>query len=424
VCSSRFSSAHRWVPPVSWFAIVVSLTPLAAASERDPHADLVFLVDPDLSMDPGVRTTTSIARTLYRYDDALRPWDEDQDAPVGIAGRSLKVLLLDAPLASLALTFGHEVYGHGARAREQGLSPTYQFRLVQPYATLFGQHDVFSGEATFDRQGQEDRDLALVTGGIEADYRAAFWLTHDLVQHGGAHYGDMLLYAAARLSYATTLLGPGGQREPSNDVHNYVDLLQTRFNRWTQKDKDWIESRLSTAYAWNLLDPTLLFALYAVAVNHVVHGQRWTHAPLPTIGDVRFLPWPSVYLSPFGVEHQLDLFLGSDGVVVDTYGRVGSSRLASSAGAGMRVSGLKPTPFLRWGAHVDAWSQPETLTQERNVFDRPQRPGGNVGTEGTFALSPATGFVLGVGYKTRGYLPARPMDSGLHGYAGLRWSPP
>jgi hypothetical protein len=411
--------------PASCVAFVVGLTtPLAAANERDPRSDLVFLVDPDLSMDPGVRTTTSIARTLYRYDDAVRQWDQDQDAPAGIAARSLKVLLLDAPLASLAVTFGHEVYGHGARAREQGLSSTYQFRLVQPYATLFGQHDVLVGEATFERQGQEDRDFALVTGGIEADHRTAFWLTHDLVQHGGAHYGDLLLYATARLSYATTLLSPGGQREPSNDVHNYVDLLQTRFNRWTEKDQAWIESRLSTAYVWNLLDPTLLFAAYAVAVNHVAHGRRWTHAPLPSIGNVRFLPWSSVLLSPFGIEHQLDLFLERDGVVVDAYGRVGSSRLASSAGAGLRVSGLDPAPFLQWGAHLDVWSQPETLTRQRNVFDRPQRVGGNLGTEGTFALSPTTGFVLAVAYKTQGYLPARPMESGIHGYAGLRWAPP
>ncbi len=422
MCRSRSGPARLGIPQV--IAFVVSLTTLVSGGERDHHADRVFLIDPDLSMDPGVRTTTSLARTLYRYDDVLHGEEHDQDAPAAIAGRSLKVLLLDAPLASVAVIFSHEVYGHGARAREQGLSPTYQFRLVQPYATLFGQHDVLVGEATFERQGQEDRDLALVTGGIEADYRTAYWLTHDLVQHSGAHYGDLLLYATARLSYAATLLNPGGPREPSNDVHNYVGLLQTRFNRWTQKDKERIESRLSTAYVWNLLDPMLLFAAYAVVVDHVGHGRRWTHAPLPSVGEVRFLPWSSVTLGPFGLEHQLDLFLQSDGVVLDAYGRIGSSRLASSTGAGLRVSGLEPTPFLQWDAHIDAWSQPETLTQERNAFERPQRLGGNIGTETTFALSPTTGFVLAVAYKTRGHLPGRPLGNGMHSYAGLRWSPP
>jgi hypothetical protein len=324
----------------------------------------------------------------------------------------------------MALTFSHEVFGHGARSREQGLETTYHFRLVQPYRSFFGESAAMTGEARFGRQGQEDRDLALVTGGIESDFRAAHWLAHDLVLHRGAHYGDMIMYAAARLSYASSLLDPASASDPSDDVGNYVGLLQRRFNRWTDVDRRAIESRLRTAYLWNLADPTLFFAGYAVILGHVVEGRRWVAAPLPTAWGVTFLPRTSFALSPFGAEHALDLTLAHPKLTIDLQGRVGSSGLASHGGAGVRLSGLQPFPFLRWSSHVDLWTQPEILWKERNVFDRPNRLGGNIGTEGVFSLSPSTGFVLALAYKTSGYLPARPLHRGLYGYTGLSWSAP
>ena len=384
-----------------------------------------MLADPDLSMDPGVRSTTSLARLLYRYDEVIR--GEEQDAAIdqrvlGATSRSLKVAFIDLPLAMAVVTFSHEVFGHGGRAREQGLSASYQLGLVEPYRTIFGQ-DSLAGEASFDRQNQVDRDLALVTGGIEADYRTAYWINRDLVQcNGWTHYGDMLMYAVARLSYATSLLSPADHDASSNDVNNYVSLLQRRFNRWTPEQRRSIESGLSTAYAWNLVDPTLLFAGYAL-IEHVVHGTRRMQAPLPSAGDVEFLPWPSFALSPFGAEHAMTLFLAHDTTVFDLEGRVGTSGLASYGGAGFHVSGLRLTRFAQGRVDADVWTQPEILLEERNVFERPNRLGGNVAVEGTFSLSPSTGLVMALAYKTRGFLPGRPLDRGLYGYFGLTWAP-
>ena len=385
------------------------------------------MADPDLSMDPGARTTISLARILYRYDEVLRgePMAQPtEDRTLGVVGRSLKVVFLDAPIAAAVVTFQHEVFGHGGRAREQGLSPSYQFRLVEPYRTLFGQDGALAGEAFFERQGQVDRDIALVAAGIEADYRTAYWINRDLVQRGGwTHYGDMLMYAAARLSYVFSLLSPADHEDPSDDVNNYVGQLQRRFNRWTDAEKTSIESRLRTAYLWNLLDPTLLFAGYAT-VDHVAQGTRGTRAPMPSVHGVTFLPWPSFALSPFGAEHGLTLFLERDGTVVDIEGRLGSSGLAAYGGGGIHASGVEVGDFVKVGATVDAWTQPEMLFYDRNVFERPNRVGASVGTEGTFALSSSTGFIMSLSYKSRGFLPGRPLDRGLYGYAGLSWSAP
>lgn len=406
-------------------ALALTMGTSEARAQEVPRPPLVVLVDPDLSMDPGVRSTTSLARVVFRYDEVVRggvDGDSTEARVLGATGRSLKVALIDAPLAMTAVTFAHEVFGHGSRAREQGLPVSYAFGVPEPYRTLLGQDDALAGEARFGQQAQVDQNFALVSSGIEADYRTAYWINRDLVENGGwTHYGDMLMYAAARLSYASSLLSPADHREPSNDVSNYVGLLQRRFNRWTAEDRGSIESGLRTAYAWNLLDPTLLFAGYAV-IEHIAQGTRRVRAPLPSVRDVAFLPWPSFALSPFGAEHGMTLFLSRDDLVIDVEGRVGTSGLASYGGGGIHASGLELADFIRARVGIDAWTQPELLLDDRNVFDRPNRVGANVATEGTFALSRSAGLVMAVAYKSKGFLPGRPLDRGLYGYAGWSWS--
>jgi len=388
---------------------------------------LLFLADPDLSTDPGVRTTISLSRIFYRYDEALRSDTHEPDLQariLGGTGRTLKVAFLDAPLASMMTTFAHEVFGHGARAREQGVTATYKLRIPEPYRTIFGQRGGLSGEAYFARQDQVDRDLALVSGGIEADYRSAYFLERDLVLHQGwAHYGDMLMYAAARLSYVRSFTSRANHLEGFDDVNNYVGLLQQRFNRWTKEDRASFDRGIETGYLWNLLDPTLAFAVYAVG-THIATGRQFVRAPLPEAGGVTFLPWPSIALSPFGLEHGLTLFVARDDTLVQLAGRLGSSHLASYGGVGAEVSGLHATDFLEVAVGADGWAQPEIFLDTRNSFERPNRVGGNVTMEGRFALSGRTEAVMAVACKTRGFLPGRPLGGGLYGYTGLAWRVP
>ena len=419
------ANSARRLATLAASGLLASWVRVAGASDPPMQTDLEFVADPAVSTDPGVLTSLSLSRILFRYDDALRGPGDAHESTVaeraeGVAGRAAKVLFIDAPLAATMMTISHELFGHGARAREQGLDPTFSFRLVEPYRTILGQGDGFLGEARFERAGQSDRDLPLVFGGIEADYRAAYFLQRRFIQQRGwVHYGDMLLYAAARLSYASSLLNPGGPTEADNDVRNYVQELQKRFNRWGDRDRESIEGQLRTAYVWNLLDPTLAYALYAVTWEHIVHGRRMSQAPLPSVGDTVFYPWKRFNLTPFGAEHYLELFVLRDGVLLDVYGRAGSSRLAAYHGGGARVRGLEVAPRLSVGAGVDAWVQPETLLHDRGVFDRELQTGGNVEGEGVVALTDRLGFTVKLAYKTRGYLAGQPLDEGAYGYAGF-----
>lgn len=404
-------------------AFALSLTGIEGHAEEPHAAPLVFLADPTLSMDPGIRTTRSLGRILYRYDEVLRSEDAGAE-PLDAAVRGAKVVFLDGPLALAVVTLGHEVFGHGARAREQGLEASFEFRLVQPYRWLMGQDDEVAGEAFFGRQNQVDRDLALVAGGIESDYRMTYWVARDVMQQGGwAHYGDMLMYAAARLSYARSLRLQGSDDASNNDVSNYVGLLQRRFNLWTARDRESIESRLRTAYLWNFFDPVLWFAGYAM-VEHVGRGERWVRAPLPEVDGVKFLPWPTFGLTPFGAEHGLFVWLERDGTLLDVYGRFDRSGLASHGGGGVGVTGIRLGRLASVGGHVDGWVQPELLFEERNAFDRPKRAGGNVAVEWDLAMTSEVSWIMSVAYKSRGFLPGRPDERGLYGFTGLSWRAP
>ncbi|HQK19099.1 MAG TPA: hypothetical protein PLJ27_16685, partial [Polyangiaceae bacterium] len=72
------------------------------ASEGVLRPDLVVLADPDGSMEPGVRSTLSLARLLYRYDGVMGDLslaDTESIDVARMAGRSAKVVFIDAPLA-------------------------------------------------------------------------------------------------------------------------------------------------------------------------------------------------------------------------------------------------------------------------------------------------------------------------------------
>ncbi|HSO39620.1 MAG TPA: hypothetical protein VLT33_44140, partial [Labilithrix sp.] len=128
---------------------------------------------------------------------------------------------------------------------------------------------------------------------------------------------------------------------------------------------------------------------------------------------------PRFGLTPFGAEHYVDVMVGRDRSVVALYGRAGSSGLASYTGAGVRALGLRLGDRVSLGAELDVWSQPQTLFDDRAVYERPQSRGVNAGATGDVRVYRNVGLTARLAYKTRGYLTGQPIDQGLHGYFGL-----
>jgi hypothetical protein len=415
-----------------------------------PRAPLVFVYDPKLGMEAGIRSADSLGRILFRYDEAIPrfiDWNEKTvlGAAGAIVGRTLQYALVDDALASIETVIIHEVFGHGARARAFGQEVKFDFPLPGYYCVVLPSGDNCTAHTQVTTStGARDHDLAVDMGGVEANLLTGYWIDMRIMQSGGwVHQGDLLVYFASKTTYMHSFLSTkldiaGGLETPSDDIDRYVTLLQDRFNLPRPEDRHRISSRLRTAYLWNLADPMLLYSFYGVTYRGIGRGERITRVPFPTIGDTMFYAAPRFNLTPFGAEHYVDVFLGrrsrsaerggsgereGEASVLSVYGRAGSSGLASYTGAGARVMGVRVHDRLAVGGELDVWSQPEVLVEERNVYERPQIRGMNVGASVDIRVIDRVGITGKLAYKTRGYLAGQPLDDGPYGYFGLSIAP-
>jgi hypothetical protein len=381
-----------------------------------------------MRVESTVRSTDSVARLVFRYDDVLPaiPIDESRfpGNVVGVLGRGLKLILVDEPLAELTSAVTHEVGGHGGRARELGLDPTFLFYLPSVYRKVFAPNDeARSGAFTqflTPNVIEGDRAMFGTLGGLEANYVHAWWINARIVRaRGRVYHGDLLVYLASKLPYADSVYSVPDEGDAGNDISSYVTHLQDRFNRWRPGDRRAISQRLGAGYVWNLLDPTLFYALYGTLFANVGQGRPITKMPLPRIGDTTVFLSPRFALSPFGAEQTLDLFLARGDRMLDLYGRVVSSGLADAYGMGARVLGIRAGDRTRLGAELDVWRQPEILLDARGLYDRPQRLGLNAGAFFDVRVVSILGITGKIASKTPGWVMGQPASGGLHGYLGV-----
>ncbi len=411
---------------------ITAVSPRASAAGPPPREPLVFVADPDMGVETTVRTTDSIGRVLYRYEDALPPIHVDERTLLGktaaVIGRGLKLVFFDEPIAELVSAGAHEVGGHGARARELGLEPTYVFYLPGIYRRIFSPDD--EGEAGAYTQYlapgvvEGDRALLGTIGGLEANYVHAWWIQARILRADGwAHHGDLLTYAVSKLTYADSFFSVPADGSSGNDVASYVTELQDRSNEWRAEDRRRIARRLGAAYLWNVLDPTLLYAVYGTLVESLWQGKRFMRMPLPSIAGTSVLVSPRFGLTPFGAEQYVDLFLARGRTLLDAYARVGTSGLYEYYGAGARVLGLRASERVSLGGELDVWRQPEILEGERAVFEPPYVLGMNAGAYADIRVASIVGVTGKLAAKTPGYVSGQPIGAGIHGYVGfsLAW---
>jgi len=424
-------SARLW----AWLCLALPVGALAADAEPPVDNPLVFVADPLFSMEPGVRTVNSLGRVAFLYDDALASAvDVDETHLVGkaaaVTGRAAKGIFVDLPLVVLQAAFVHEVFGHGARAREFDLGPTFSFRLSPPYRELLSGYDPDGALATtsYEGSGVPDEDMAMALSGIEADYASAWWLQVGMVQRGGwMHYRDMLQYGVFRLDYAPSLLVDQGEPPRDlaslNDVQQYVTDLQLRTNAWRPEDREAIARNLRVGYLVGLVDPLLWLSAYHGIVTYGLMGRRHARMPLIEAGDWSLFPTMRYALTPFGPEHGLDLYAAHRGVVYDLYVRAGTSGLEPSMGLGARAFGLSVREGIKLGGELDVWRQPDLMFERLHVFERPQQLGAQVGVHVEATVHRQLGLIGRLGYKSEGYVLAQPLAAGPVGYLGLSITP-
>jgi hypothetical protein len=423
------SPADAEEPALGARAVAEAPLPVAAT-------ELVFVADPHFGMEGGARTVLSLGRLWFRFEERLPlPTLDEQDPlgkALGVAGRALLLSFVDGPLVQLEYALIHEVFGHGARARDLGEQAVYSFKLPVPYREILDPNDHTTGGASTGITNAppiaaRDRLLLIDGGGLESGYLTARWLNRRLVANNGRLEEDqLLLYAIAKLEYSTSFFASDLAKNGAaggDDVRQYLTDLQDRFDRWRPADRANLGQRLRNAYLFNLIDPTLVFAGYQT-LRRLYFGEWSGELPLwPSFGDLVLYPVPRFELSPFGAEHALDLYAARGGWVGDLYFRIGSSGLASYFGGGLFLRGFEPVEGLELGGELDLWEQPLILLDVANDYDRPSRFGANVGLLASFHLLSGLGLTAKLAAKSAGYLLGQPIDPGVYGYLGLSFRP-
>jgi hypothetical protein len=402
----------------SIFILALALSAPALHAQPEPAWDPFFLgfgTEPE--MDFGGRTVMSLDSLLSR--SFSRIGDAGERHP-GLAPA------WEFPVAAAVLLLQHEVGGHGGRAREFGLSPSYSFGFD------------FSAATGTERPPETNEGNALLAaGGVEADGVMAHRTLLDLLRTEGADGAKVPLAAMAKLDltvYVASAENPDNGQDLVDQYRDGNDIAYYLLSRQAQRqgadptaiwngtyvadlDERLLESTWSDARAtalWNLVDPLLVTSVVSYFREHVLGGSVRVHAPVWRISDgLGLTVGTRGTLGPQEVSRFLDLHAATRRGVFTIYIRDLDSSIDRTYGAGAGLHAFK-LGILEIGLAADAWDEPESQERIRSGS------GWNATAEVDALLGERWGLAGKVGSKSDGFFPGLPLEDGAYFAFGVR----
>lgn len=403
---------------VSGIVFALAAVGVLAAEPTNQVQDAYFLgfeVDP--AMDYGGRDVVTLHSAMSR---ALG-WAIRVDRYPAVAA-SYELIL-----AGGLSTVQHEVFGHGSRAREYGLDPSYGFGLD------------FSGSTSIGKDPESnEQNIMLTAGGTEGDSVMANRILRSLYTGGGADGSRIPLMALAKVDFSLYCLftpDPQNNRDDfvdaytnGNDIAYYLTARQAQRtggdpaavwnNDYAVDFNDPLLAKnyddVRAAAIWNLIDPAGLAAVYGYVTDHLARGRTQVKPPvIPFGGGYGLTAGTRAFLGPEEVTRFLDLYVVTPGPLIALYGRDLQSSVDSSYGGGAGVYGLRVARGITFSVSGDYWQVPESV---EGLYDG---SGWNVCGEIEALVAGRAGVTCKVGAKSEGFFPGTPMDSGLYAGAGL-----
>ncbi|HEX3129537.1 MAG TPA: hypothetical protein VH394_19525 [Thermoanaerobaculia bacterium] len=399
--------------------IAISLIPVAAQAQTEPQElDLWFIgYETEPAMDFGGRTLASIQSGISRGIGSIKDIGERHP---GVTPA------WEFPVGAALLLVQHEVGGHGGRAREFGLGPSYGFGFD------------FSGYTNTDRAPRTNEELLLLAaGGVEADQILARRVFLDMLREEGTDAARIPLAFMAKLDlslYVSTVPHPrpgDDEGDFSDEAANGNDMTLYLVGRQAQRrrapaaavwdgtyvidfedpllEDNWDDARITAI--WNVLDPTLAAGLFAYFRDHVLHGESRVHAPMLHAGNVNLILGTRGALGPQSVSRFLDLHAATRQGVFSVYIRDLDSSIDRAYGAGAGVHGLRLGSRVELGLSADIWSEPESVERLS------ESDGWNATAEVNALLGAHWGLSAKAGAKSEGFFPGLPQEDGP--YVGL-----
>lgn len=389
------------------FAFFVLSPPLAFSSK--------IIYDHDLSPYMGSANLLSAQELLIGGEDFLLP-RSGRDSTSKVWGRAIEQFLFWNTLNGLSTVTQHEVFGHGYRLRELGVTPDKY--VVAPWwgSTHFKVNDSFL----------VGNLLAIDVAGLEAEGILARSLKMQWIRCGEIQGRLSSIYTEAQQSLfwytIITQLGKlkGEEGSEGNDINSYIALHNASY-----EDSTLTTERLTFWSMFNWLDPMTFYAYYAF-FYYIAEGKPWKFPMIPLGETVRYLPNVRIGYAPYGPEAYWENFFSVHEGLFYIYFKGGRS----SFGFGTSYSRSIAEDKLTLGFNLDGWNHRVFLsTATVGEFERGEtvfRPvlnksrwGAAFSLAAELRLFSSFGLYSECGVKTSGYLPGHRLGEGLFVRLGL-----
>ncbi|NGX50556.1 MAG: hypothetical protein K1060chlam2_00402 [Chlamydiae bacterium] len=357
------------------------------------------------------------------FAQELLIWGEDalfdgsgRDTTTKVWGRAAEQLLFWYNINLLASITQHEIFGHGYRLRELGVTPEkYQ---VTPWGgyTAFEVNDSFlMGEL-----------LAVDVAGLEAEGVIARDLKMQWIRRGeiDGRLGALYTQAEQSLFWYTliTQLGrlKGEEALEGNDVESYIAHHNASY-----PDHALTIGELTRWSVFNWLDPMTFYAYFAF-FYYIAEGKSWSFPMIPLGDDLHYLPNIRIAYAPYSPEAYLENFFSIRGEPLYFYIKGGRK----SFGVGVAYNRLIAGERGELGLRFDGWNQRVFLSSAtvgdfldgesvfRPVLER-RRWGAAASLTMRLNLFSKVGLYSELGWKTSGYLSGYGLKKEVVGRVGI-----
>ena len=362
------------------------------------------MFDQNLSARIGADDLLTFHRAFVDFEERYLPnkfTDESTfgETKVGQLYRLTRYVLLDFQIDYLTYILQHEVFGHGARAREFGQTNVrYELHMGPPYNN--------NRSITYADSFPLGQEVVLDISGSQGSRIMSDEILQQALVGGAIDYRRSGLYALTALDlpgyiWSTNYDSPN----PPSDILHYLARVPGLPTNALQK--------LKTAATLCLADPMLWYSLYGLG-HYISSGETEMRIPTIRIAGIHWLPQFRIELTPFGWEYIMENRL-VDSLHLWTVS-AGLDRDNQSFRLGATVGRLIETRHFELGAELHGWWQPDRIgtTQFGNGMMALVAPEYRlIGETGS------VGMLAEIGYKTNGFLEGEPIAAGWILRAGL-----
>ncbi len=339
-------------------------------------------------------------------DDTLLSSTEDQMCVSITLARSAK-WLFEYSLSNLAMVVQHEVFGHGARAREFHL-PNIGYRI-----------GVFSGTTTYASSAYHtlnaQQRAAFKVAGIEATSILAQQIERSWFPENTIDSRAATMFLVNTLDQSVYMFSTTSDAfHPDNDIHGYISTVNSWYGYHALK----VHS-LKTRMVWDWLDPMIYMSAYSI-LKYIWQGQQFLEFDMLQIGEAHFMPTPRTLFAPWGTEFQLQNHIYTpEDKYIGVYARYGKNGNKSSHGLDLHIAPINPDTCWYFTHKLSAWRQPHLLQNDTGRSNT-NKYGFAYFLGANYRLNQDVYATGELGYKLSGYLPGVQLERGLIWRVGLK----